>query len=111
MRNTLFSQGQGANLFNDSAAGGGGGKIVSEGNNLSSDAAGAVTGPDATTTGPAGFLNHAGDIRNTDPKLGSFGNNGGDTDTISLLADSPARDASNDSTAPATDQRGFARVG
>ena len=110
LRNTLFSKGQGANLFNDSAAGGGGGTIVSEGNNLSSDAAGA-TGPDATTTGPAGFLNHAGDIRNTDPKLGSFGNNGGDTDTISLLADSPARDAGNDSTAPATDQRGFARVG
>jgi predicted outer membrane repeat protein len=101
LSNTIFRAGaNGANLANEQ------GTITSQGSNLSSDAAGG----DATT-GPGGFLNHAGDIRNTDPMLDSLKANGGSTDTVALLAGSPAIDAGNDSFSPATDQRGQPRVG
>lgn len=40
-----------------------------------------------------------------------FGNNGGPTDTWSLLPNSPAIDMGNDDLAPATDQRGYLRSG
>jgi hypothetical protein len=43
------------------------------------------------------------------PQLGSFGDYGGPTQTVPLLAGSPAIDAGNN--CPATDQRGFARNG
>jgi len=46
-----------------------------------------------------------------DPKLGSLANYSGPTDTMALLTGSPAIDAGNDATAPATDQRGAPRVG
>jgi hypothetical protein len=48
-----------------------------------------------------------------DPKLDPSGlnNNGGPTDTIALLAGSPAINAGNDAVAPAKDQRGLARNG
>jgi Putative Ig domain len=106
LRNTILQAGSsGANLYNDSAAGGGG-SITSQGNNLSSDA----VGGDATTA-PGGFLTVAGDKRNTDPKLDALKNNGGPTDTVALLAGSPAINAGNDSLAPSTDQRGFSRNG
>ena len=108
LRNTIFLQGAaGANLVNDTAPGGGG-TITSQGSNLSSDDAGAGN----STTGPGGFLNGAGDIRNTDPKLDSvLKNNGGKTDTVALLAGSLAINAGNDALAPQVDQRGFLRVG
>ena len=101
VRNTIFRAGaSGANLVNEQ------GTITSQGSNLSSDAAGG----DAAT-GPGGFLNQAGDIRNTDPKLGTLQSNGGPTDTVALLAGSPAINAGNDFFAPSTDQRGIPRVG
>jgi hypothetical protein len=102
IRNTIFRAGanNGANLVNET------GTITSQGSNLSSDAAGG----DATT-GPGGFLNQAGDIRNTDPMLDSLQSNGGSTDTVALLEGSPAIDAGNDAFAPSTDQRGQPRVG
>ena len=101
VRNTIFRAGDnGANLVNEQ------GTITSQGSNLSSDAAGG----DAAT-GPGGFLNQAGDIRNTDPKLGPLQSNGGPTDTVALLAGSPAINAGNDAFAPSTDQRGQPRVG
>ncbi|MFZ1217941.1 MAG: choice-of-anchor Q domain-containing protein [Chthoniobacterales bacterium] len=45
-----------------------------------------------------------------DPKLGALGNYGGPTETLPLLAGSPAID-SGDSAEPARDQRGFVRAG
>ena len=43
--------------------------------------------------------------------LNSFGSNGGPTDTWSLLSNSVAIDMGNDALAPATDQRGYPRIG
>jgi predicted outer membrane repeat protein len=101
LRNTIFRSGvNGANLVNEQ------GTITSQGANLSSDAAGGDT-----STSPGGFLNQAGDMRNTDPKLGGLQSNGGPTDTIALQADSPAINAGNDALAPSTDQRGKPRIG
>jgi uncharacterized repeat protein (TIGR01451 family) len=79
------------------------GTIASLGYNLSSDAAGG----DGTTV-PGGFLNATGDIRNTDPMLGSLQDNGGPTFTHELLTDSPAIDAGDPSFIPPPDydQRG-----
>ncbi len=48
-------------------------------------------------------------ITQVDPKLGPFANNGGFTNTMALLASSPAIDAGNDAACAATDQRGIAR--
>jgi hypothetical protein len=57
------------------------GPMTSNGYNLSSDNTCNFTGP--------------GDMNNTDPKLGTLGNHGGPTQTIPLLAGSPAIDAGN----------------
>jgi hypothetical protein len=45
-----------------------------------------------------------------DPRLGPLQGNGGPTQTMALLAGSPAIDAGDNTDAPATDQRGFARI-
>jgi len=83
--------------------------VTSLGYNLSSDAAGGDG-----TTGPGGFLNATGDIRNTDPQLGPLQGNGGPTFTHALLTGSPAIDAGdpNFTPPPFYDQRGtpFVRV-
>jgi hypothetical protein len=71
----------GSNIFNNF------GTVTSLGYNLSSDAAGGDG-----NTGPGGFLNATGDIRNTDPMLGSLADNGGPTFTHALLTGSPAID-------------------
>jgi hypothetical protein len=66
-------------------------------------------------SGSTGFVNGVnGDQVGTaanpiDPRLGPLANNGGPTRTHALLAGSPAIDASDNSAAPATDQRGVAR--
>jgi CSLREA domain-containing protein len=94
---TLLKAGaSGANITNND------GTITSDGYNLSSDAAGG----DPTTTGPGGFLNGTGDIRNTNPMLGPLQDNGGPTFTHELLTGSPAIDQGNNFTTSATDQRG-----
>ena len=51
----------------------------------------------------------ADDQENTDPLLGPLADNGGPTLTRALLDGSPAIDAGDDASAPATDQRGVAR--
>ena len=78
------------------------GSIISSGFNLSSDATCQFAGP--------------GDKNNADPKLGTLGNHGGPTETIPLLAGSPAIDSGNpggctDSQGNLlkTDQRGMPR--
>jgi hypothetical protein len=52
------------------------------------------------------------DILDVSPMLGSLQNNGGPTQTVALLAGSPAIDAGDNTSAPASDQRGpgFARI-
>ena len=45
-----------------------------------------------------------------DPRLGPLQDNGGPTQTLALLADSPAIGHANNSKAPATDQRGDTRL-
>ena len=59
------------------------------------------------TTGASGFV--ATDLLNVDPRIESLADNGGPTLTHALLWNSPAIDAANSATAPATDQRGVAR--
>ncbi len=98
--NTIFQTGSsGANIVM------GAGTIVSQGYNLSNDAAGG----DPTTT-PGGFLNHVGDKRNTDPltDLAGVKDNGGPTVTLALRAGSPAIDQGKRTTLgpSANDQRG-----
>src|SRR6266700_2018442 len=92
----------GANIENLS------GTVISLGYNLSSDAAGGDG-----TTGPGGFLNATGDIRNTDPMLGPLQDNGGPRFMHPLLCLSPAIDQGKRNAIPAlamnTDQRGFPR--
>ena len=71
------------------------GTLLSNGNNLASDASCA--------------LSAAGDLENTNPLLGALAANGGPTETHGLQAGSPALDAADATGAPATDQRGVAR--
>ena len=86
---------------------GGTANVSSQGHNLSDDAAGG----DATT-GPGGYLNQPGDMRNTNPLLDPAGlqNNGGPTLTIGLQAGSPAINHGDDAIAPERDQRGYLRA-
>jgi hypothetical protein len=45
-----------------------------------------------------------------DPRLGPLQNNGGATQTLALMADSPAIGHADNAQAPATDQRGHVRL-
>lgn len=101
LRNTILHGRPGfANLINDS------GDLQSAGFNLSNDDAGSGSGG----TGPGGYLNWTGDIRNTDPLLGPLQNNGGPTLTHALLAGSPAINGGDTTDSPGEDQRGFLRT-
>jgi hypothetical protein len=71
------------------------GAITDGGDNLSSDISFRFTA--------------SGSMNNTDPELGPLGNYGGPTQTVPLLAGSPAVDAAGAGGCPATDQRGVAR--
>ena len=79
------------------------GPYTSQGSNLIGDGSGSsgftASGDQVgTSTGPI------------DSKLDTLKNNGGATDTMALLAGSPAVDAGNDAIAPASDQRGLGRI-
>lgn len=98
--NTIFKSGaSGGNIYNAA-------HFVSAGHNLSNDAAGGDN-----NKGPGGLLNQPGDIRNTDPHIRPLTHNGGPTETMALLSNSPAIDAGNDANAPPRDQRGYLRNG
>ncbi len=84
----------------------GSGTFTSFGHNLSDDAAGGDS-----TSGPGGFLNAPGDLRNTNPQLSPLANNGGLTATHALLVTSPAVNAGDDTKAPPKDQRDVSRSG
>jgi predicted outer membrane repeat protein len=103
LANNIFKTGANGRNFEQS---GSSASITSQGNNLSNDPANGDG-----TTGPGGFLNASGDIRNTDPQLAALADNGGQTQTIALLANSPAINAGNNANAPPRDQRSYARSG
>ncbi len=76
------------------------GTFVSEGSNVIGDAAGATGFTDGANGDQVGVA---------DPKVGVFGNHGGLTDTLPLLAGSVAINQANATTAPERDQRGYVR--
>lgn len=82
-------------VANAAAGGNGFGALTDAGHNLSSDTTCAFTGPDS--------------LNQTDPLLGTLGNYGGTTQTIPLLAGSPAIDAGASVTGLVQDQRGNSR--
>jgi sugar lactone lactonase YvrE len=71
------------------------GAITDGGDNISSDISFPFSAP--------------GSLNNTNPELGTLGNYGGPTQTVPLLAGSPAIDAGGAGGCPATDQRGVPR--
>ena len=76
----------------------------------SSDAGGInVDGGTATIANSTISGDTTGNITGQDPNLGPLRDNGGPTQTRVPLAGSPAIDAANPTTFPATDQRGLAR--
>jgi CSLREA domain-containing protein len=88
LRNTIIA--------NSTAGGNCGGTITNGGNNLDSGAT-------------CGWGSNNNSQSNTDPKLGPLASNGGLTQTMALLAGSPAIDTGMDAGCPATDQRGKPR--
>ena len=72
------------------------GPITDGGHNLCSDAS-------------CAFGSALGSQNDTNPKLGPWGDYGGPTPTLRLLAASPALDAGDDALCPPQDQRGMAR--
>jgi hypothetical protein len=109
-------------VWNDGASGGAGiygsahlqNSIIAHSHGRNCD--GPVTSLFSLSSDNSCNLNGPGDLNNVDPKLGTFGNNGGPTPTISLLSGSPAIDAGNPSGCTdglghllKTDQRGLPR--
>ena len=100
LKNTLTAGNTGSNFV----SGGVTASLVSQGNNLDSD------GTSGFTNGLNGDL--AGTVANKiNALLSPRGNYGGPTQTHALLPGSPAINAGTATGAPATDQRGIARVG
>lgn len=82
------------------------GNYTSQGHNLIGrvgDSAGLVNGNSGDIVGD--------NTTGINAQFSSFGNNGGPTDTWSLLINSPAINAGDNALAPSTDQRGYPRIG
>lgn len=90
LKNTLVANNPGGNC-------GGGIQVVSNGNNISSDAT------------CSGFIASGDQTGVTNPGVGPLANNGGPTQTHALLPGSPAIEAGSDAGCPSTDQRGVHR--
>jgi hypothetical protein len=123
-------------IANNSAVNGSGGGIWDAGggtlnliNTIVAENTAAVSGPDLFGTvntadhdligngsGSTIIVNQGGNLVGgngkpvIDPRLGPLQNNGGPTQTLALLAGSPAIGHANNSKAPATDQRGTTRI-
>ena len=76
------------------------GTFVTEGSNVVGDTAGGTGFTDGANGDQVGVA---------DPKVGVFGNHGGLTDTLPLVAGSVAINQANATTAPERDQRGYVR--
>lgn len=83
-------------VANSTAGGNCGGTITNGGNNIDSGLT-------------CGWGSNNGSRSNTDPKLGALASNGGPTQTMALLAGSPAIDTAAGASCPAADQRGIPR--
>ena len=94
LRNTLVA-GNGASAFSGPDCLG---TITSLGHNLIQNPSGCTITGDTT-----------GNLTGLDPSLGALADNGGGTSTRAIAAFSPAVDAGDDASCPATDQRGVAR--
>lgn len=70
---------------------------------------GIVSGGHNLDSGISCNFTNMGDLSNTAPLLGPLQDNGGPTWTHALLTDSPAIDAGDNVSCPATDQRGYMR--
>jgi predicted outer membrane repeat protein len=79
------------------------GTFASRGHNVIGDGSG-----NAGFSGPGDLVGTA--QKRLDPKLGPLQNNGGPTQTLALLAGSPAIDHGDSTDVPATDQRGQPRL-
>jgi hypothetical protein len=121
-----------ANNFALAGSGGGiwnaGGGTLNLTNTIVAENTAAVSGPDVfgdistaghnligDGSGSAIITNLGGNLVGTsaaliDPRLGPLQNNGGPTETLALLADSPAIGHADNAKAPAADQRGIPRV-
>ncbi len=79
-------------------------------NNTGGNCGGGLTdqGYNLESSTDCGFTG-TGSLQKTDPQLGGLQNNGGPTQTIALLSNSPAIDHIPAANCPATDQRGFTR--
>jgi uncharacterized repeat protein (TIGR01451 family) len=97
LKNTLLANRPTGGQGQPPGANCGGVPVLSAGNNLSSDAS------------CVDAFNKPGDRNSVNPLVLPLDNYGGPTDTHALRPGSPARDAGDDSAAPATDQRGVAR--
>jgi CSLREA domain-containing protein len=67
-----------------------------------------ITAHNLSSDSTCGFTD-AGSKQNTDPKVGSLQNNGGQADTAALTPGSPAIDAGDNTNCPAQDERGVVR--
>ena len=120
---TTSGTGTGANLQLD-ASGGNTAPAISIKNSVIAYPSPAADGNcnwSGTGSGPATSVGHnisddatcgftaTGDQQNVDPLLDTLANKGGQTDTLALLAGSPAIDAGDNTGCPATDQRGIIR--
>lgn len=86
--------------------------IISNNNNLATFNCdlGVIDGGHNIDTGSTcGFETANNSMSNTNPLLASLMNNGGVTQTLALLPNSPAIDAGNNTNCPTTDQRGVLR--
>ncbi|MGB1557813.1 MAG: choice-of-anchor Q domain-containing protein [Oceanococcaceae bacterium] len=95
LENTIVAHNQAAVAQADCLVTVGLSRILSQGHNLDSD-------------GSCG-LDQPGDLPAVDPRLGDLGDHRGPTDTVTLLLNSPARNAGNPATCTLHDQRGVAR--
>lgn len=101
IKNTLVAGNSNDNF--DTVGGFTSARLISLGHNLDSD------GTSHFTDGANGDR-VGGNGAKIDARLGPLQDNGGPTSTHALMADSPALDAGASESAPAADQRGFARV-
>jgi hypothetical protein len=117
LANTLIAQ----DTLTAGGGGGFGGSLGSAGSASGPDVSGSVTSSDHDLVGDGTGSNLKGGV-NADqvgtsaspinPLLGPLQNNGGPTQTMALLVNSPAIDAGDSAASglPGTDQRGFARI-
>ncbi len=110
--NTASGPDTGGNIFNDEAQLAIGNTIVAyseaDGNCFNSGGFLNSLGHNLDSGNTCGF-SAVGDLVNTDPLLGPLQNNGGPTPTRALLTGSPAIDQGDNTSCPATDQRGIPR--